>query len=157
MKKRTLTLLGLTVLFIGIIFASCKNDDDHPQSNTTGVHKIVLEQTGNTEEFELSTAFGAASTNGIAKLYNENGKYLGDSYLVSKVLENKISCQTGKEAFMMTCAGTVISTSEQVGKKIKITIIAFIDNKEVNRLEKEYITNGSTLIENFSISTTSIN
>ena len=76
--------------------------------------------------------------------------------LVNKVTENKISCQTGKEGSMMTCAGSVISTSEQAGKKLKISVIAYIDNKEVNRLEKEYITQGSTLVENFSVSTTSV-
>ncbi len=75
---------------------------------------------------------------------------------VNKVTENKISCQTGKEGSMMTCAGSVISTSEQAGKKLKISVIAYIDNKEVNRLEKEYITKGSTLVENFSVSTTSV-
>ena len=56
----------------------------------------------------------------------------------------------------MTCAGSVISTSEQKKKKLKISVIAYIDNKEVNRLEKEYITKGSTLVENFSVSTTSV-
>ena len=73
--------------------------------------------------------------------------------MVNKVTENKISCQTGKEGSMMTCAGSVISTSD---KKLKISVIAYIDNKEVNRLEKEYITKGSTLVENFSVSTTSV-
>ena len=144
MKKRILSLLGIIALFLGVILVSCGNDDDN--KNTTGVHKIVIEQSGNTDDFDLNIAFGAANTSGVAKLYNENGEYLGDSYLVNKVTENKISCQTGK----------VISTSEQAGKKLKISVIAYIDNKEVNRLEKEYITKGSTLVENFSVSTTSV-
>lgn len=152
MKKRILSWLGVIVLFLGVILVSCGDDDD----NTTGVHKIVVEQSGNTDEFDLNISFGAANKSGVAKLYNENGEYLGDSYLINKVVENKISCQTSKEGFMMTCAGSVISTSEQIGKKLKITVIAYIDNKEVNRLEKEYLTKGSTLIENFSVSTTSV-
>lgn len=154
MKKRILSLLGIIALFLGVILVSCGDDDDN--KNTTGVHKIVIEQSGNTDDFDLNIAFGAANTSGVAKLYNENGEYLGDSYLVNKVTENKISCQTGKEGSMMTCAGSVISTSEQAGKKLKISVIAYIDNKEVNRLEKEYITKGSTLVENFSVSTTSV-
>ena len=132
MKKRILSLLGIIALFLGVILVSCGNDDDN--KNTTGVHKIVIEQSGNTDDFDLNIAFGAANTSGVAKLYNENGEYLGDSYLVNKVTENKISCQTGKEG----------------------SVIAYIDNKEVNRLEKEYITKGSTLVENFSVSTTSV-
>ena len=91
MKKRILSLLGIIALFLGVILVSCGNDDDN--KNTTGVHKIVIEQSGNTDDFDLNIAFGAANTSGVAKLYNENGEYLGDSYLVNKVTENKISCQ----------------------------------------------------------------
>lgn len=156
MKKRTLTWLGVTALILGIIFTSCENDNDKTKNITTGIHKIVVEQTGDTEEFELSTVFGAASTHGIARLYNENGEYLGDSYSINKVVKDKIICQTDKEAYMLTCAGSISSTTEQIGKKIKITVIAYIDNKEVNRLEKEYTTNGNTLYESFSVSAQSL-
>ena len=83
MKKRILSLLGIIALFLGVILVSCGNDDDN--KNTTGVHKIVIEQSGNTDDFDLNIAFGAANTSGVAKLYNENGEYLGDSYLVNKV------------------------------------------------------------------------
>ena len=51
----------------------------------------------------------------------------------------------------MTCAGSVSSISE-AGKRLHITVIGYIDDKEVNRLEKEYITDGNTLIETFSVS-----
>ena len=42
MKKRILSLLGIIALFLGVILVSCGNDDDN--KNTTGVHKIVIEQ-----------------------------------------------------------------------------------------------------------------
>lgn len=155
MKKRTLSWLGIIALFLGAILVSCGDKDDNSKSNTTGVHKIVVEQSGNTEDFDLTVVFGAANTNGVARLYNENDEYLGDSYSVSKMVESKITCHTGKEGFMMTCIGSITSTSEQTGKKLKVTVIAYIDNKEVNRLEKEYVTNGTTLIERFSVSTIS--
>ena len=54
-----------------------------------------------------------------------------------------------------TCAGSVSSISE-AGKRLHITVIGYIDDKEVNRLEKEYITDGNTLIETFSVSTKEI-
>lgn len=51
MKKRILSLLGIIALFLGVILVSCGNDDDN--KNTTGVHKIVIEQSGNTDDFDL--------------------------------------------------------------------------------------------------------
>ena len=50
MKKRILSLLGIIALFLGVILVSCGNDDDN--KNTTGVHKIVIEQSGNTDDFD---------------------------------------------------------------------------------------------------------
>ena len=44
----------------------------------------------------------------------------------------------------------------EAGKRLHITVIGYIDDKEVNRLEKEYITDGNTLIETFSVSTKEI-
>ena len=55
----------------------------------------------------------------------------------------------------MTCAGSVSRISE-AGKQLHITVIAYVDDKEVNRLEKEYITDGNTLVESFSVSTKEI-
>ena len=55
MKKRILSLLGIIALFLGVILVSCGNDDDN--KNTTGVHKIVIEQSGNTDDFDLNIAF----------------------------------------------------------------------------------------------------
>ena len=52
MKKRILSLLGIIALFLGVILVSCGNDDDN--KNTTGVHKIVIEQSGNTDDFDLN-------------------------------------------------------------------------------------------------------
>ena len=55
----------------------------------------------------------------------------------------------------MTCAGSVSSISE-AGKRLHITVIGYIDDKEVNRLEKEYLTDDNTFIETFSVSTKEI-
>ena len=103
MKKRILSLLGIIALFLGVILVSCGNDDDN--KNTTGVHKIVIEQSGNTDDFDLNIAFGAANTSGVAKLYNENGEYLGDSYLVNKV-NNITNTLLGEKLRLNTTAAT---------------------------------------------------
>lgn len=71
------------------------------------------------------------------------------------IFEDKwVVCQTGDDAFFMTCAGSVTSTSDVSGKKLKVLVTAYIDGKEVNQLVKEYETKGEILIENFSVSTT---
>lgn len=81
-------------------------------------------------------------------------KYLGESHSVTRMEDAKVSCQTGDDAFFMTCAGSVTSTSDVSGKKLKVLVTAYIDGKEVNQLVKEYETKGEILIENFSVSTT---
>ena len=73
---------------------------------------------------------------------------------VTRMEDAKVSCQTGDDAFFMTCAGSVTSTSDVSGKKLKVLVTAYIDGKEVNQLVKEYETKGEILIENFSVSTT---
>lgn len=134
---------------------SCSDDDDQGGVIDTGIHKIVVEQSGDIDAFELGLVFGAVNaTNGPTKLYDEDGKYLGELHSVTRVEDAKVSCQTGDDAFFMTCAGSVTSTSDVSGKKLKVLVTAYIDGKEVNQLVKEYETKGEILIENFSVSTT---
>ncbi len=87
-------------------------------------------------------------------MYNDKGEYIGDSYS-AQIRTATMSCRTNGNTFFMTCAGSVSSISE-AGKRLHITVIGYIDDKEVNRLEKEYITDGNTLIETFSVSTKEI-
>lgn len=143
MKKGRFSLLGIVALFLGLILVSCSDDDDQG-----GV-------IGDIDAFELGLVFGAVNTtSGPTKLYDEDGKYLGESHSVTRMEDAKVSCQTGDDAFFMTCAGSVTSTSDVSGKKLKVLVTAYIDGKEVNQLVKEYETKGEILIENFSVSTT---
>lgn len=137
------------------VLVSCSDDDDQGGVIDTGIHKIVVEQSGDIDAFELGLVFGAVNTtSGPTKLYDEDGKYLGESHSVTRMEDAKVSCQTGDDAFFMTCAGSVTSTSDVSGKKLKVLVTAYIDGKEVNQLVKEYETKGEILIENFSVSTT---
>lgn len=155
MKKGRFSLLGIVALFLGLILVSCSDDDDQGGVIDTGIHKIVVEQSGDIDAFELGLVFGAVNTtSGPTKLYDEDGKYLGELHSVTRVEDAKVSCQTGDDAFFMTCAGSVTSTSDVSGKKLKVLVTAYIDGKEVNQLVKEYETKGEILIENFSVSTT---
>ena len=131
---------------LSLALVSC-GDDDHKNDHhgmRTGIHKIVVEQSGNTEDFEVNLVFGATNVNGPARLYDENGDYLGDSYSVGKMKSNRVSCQTGQDGFFMTCSGSATSTSEESGKRLKVTIIAYVNGEETNRLVKEYTTQGDS-------------
>ena len=158
MKRIKLSVWSIMVLCLSLALGSC-GDDDHKNDHhgmRTGIHKIVVEQSGNTEDFEVNLVFGATNVNGPARLYDENGEYLGDSYSVGKMKSNRVSCQTGQDGFFMTCSGSTTSTSEESGKRLKVTIIAYVNGEETNRLVKEYTTQGEILMENFSLSTTSV-
>ena len=139
----------------GIILIGCgseKTGDGYEYQ--TGVHKIVIRQSGDTGAFDVNVSIGGADKGGPAKLYNDKGEYIGDSYS-AQIKTATMSCHTSGNAFFMTCAGSVSSISE-AGKRLHITVIAYIDDKEVNRLEKDYITDGSTLVQGFSVSTKEI-
>ena len=132
MKKGRFSLLGIVALFLGLILVSCSDDDDQGGVIDTGIHKIVVEQSGDIDAFELGLVFGAVNTtSGPTKLYDEDGKYLGESHSVTRMEDAKVSCQTGDDAFFMTCAGSVTSTSDVSGKKLKVLVTAYIDGKEV--------------------------
>ena len=153
--KSKFTLWSVVLLLAGFIFVGCDNERTENASDfQTGIHKIVIQQSGDTDSFEVSVSIGGADKGGPAKLYNDKGEYIGDSYS-AQIRTATMSCRTNGNAFFMTCAGSVSSTSE-AGKRLHITVIGYIDDKEVNRLEKEYITDGNTLIETFSVSTKEI-
>lgn len=127
MKKGRFSLLGIVALFLGLILVSCSDDDDQGGVIDTGIHKIVVEQSGDIDAFELGLVFGAVNTtSGPTKLYDEDGKYLGESHSVTRMEDAKVSCQTGDDAFFMTCAGSVTSTSDVSGKKLKVLVTAYI-------------------------------
>ena len=90
MKRIKLSVWSIMVLCLSLALVSC-GDDDHKNDHhgmRTGIHKIVVEQSGNTEDFEVNLVFGATNVNGPARLYDENGEYLGDSYSVGKMKSN---------------------------------------------------------------------
>lgn len=135
------------MLLAGFIFVGCDNERTENASDfQTGIHKIVIQQSGDTDSFEVSVSIGGADKGGPAKLYNDKGEYIGDSYS-AQIRTATMSCCTNGNAFFMTCAGSVSSISE-AGKRLHITVIGYIDDKEVNRLEKEYIIRKSKFPQN---------
>lgn len=117
--KSKFTLWSVVLLLAGFIFVGCDNERTENASDfQTGIHKIVIQQSGDTDSFEVSVSIGGADKGGPAKLYNDKGEYIGDSYS-AQIRTATMSCCTNGNAFFMTCAGSVSSISE-AGKRLHI-------------------------------------
>ena len=53
--------------------------------------------------------------------------------------------------FFMTCAGSVTSTSDVSGKKLKVLVTAYIDGKEVNQWWKNMKHKGRDIDRKFLV------
>lgn len=79
--KSKFTLWSVVLFLAGFIFIGCDNERTENASDfQTGIHKIVIQQSGDTDSFEVSVSIGGADKGGPAKLYNDKGEYIGDSY-----------------------------------------------------------------------------
>ena len=66
------SLMGIVALIACAFLVSCGDDDNGSgEIYKTGVHKIVVEQSGDTDAFALEVSFGASSISASAKLYND--------------------------------------------------------------------------------------
>ena len=70
--KSKFTLWSVVLLLAGFIFVGCDNERTENASDfQTGIHKIVIQQSGDTDSFEVSVSIGGADKGGPAKLYND--------------------------------------------------------------------------------------
>ena len=90
--KSKFTLWSVVLLLAGFIFVGCDNERTENASDfQTGIHKIVIQQSGDTDSFEVSVSIGGADKGGPAKLYNDKGEYIGDSLtLLPKIRNGKL-------------------------------------------------------------------
>ena len=60
--KSKFTLWSVVLLLAGFIFVGCDNERTENASDfQTGIHKIVIQQSGDTDSFEVSVSIGAIS------------------------------------------------------------------------------------------------
>lgn len=88
MKKGGFSLLGIVALFLSLILVSCSDDDDQGGVIDTGIHKIVVEQSGDIDAFEklkvLVTAYiDGKEVNQLVKEYETKGEILIENFSVS--------------------------------------------------------------------------
>ena len=59
--KSKFTLWSVVLLLAGFIFVGCDNERTENASDfQTGIHKIVIQQSGDTDSFEVSVSIGGA-------------------------------------------------------------------------------------------------
>ena len=78
--KSKFTLWSVVLLLAGFIFVGCDNERTENASDfQTGIHKIVIQQSGDTDSFEVSVSIGGADKGGPAKFLfcpNKDGSYV---------------------------------------------------------------------------------
>ena len=125
--KSKFTLWSVVLLLAGFIFVGCDNERTENASDfQTGIHKIVIQQSGDTDSFEVSVNIGGPQIINKKKLYNDKGEYIGDSYS-AQIRTAAMSCRTNGHAFFMTCGGSVSSSSE-AGIRLHISVFRYIDD-----------------------------
>ena len=138
MKK---CLLSLCLLASGLLMGSCgdpKNDKDDVLNTKIGVHKYIIEVTGD-EDITQSYSFAGSTVSGTSKLYDEDGSEVGlvnGTYTgvttVGKM--NRIVCQTEDNAFNLVMIYALHGTGTE---KAHVKITGYIGKKEIVNIEED--------------------
>jgi len=143
METKKILLLLTTVLFT---FFSCSNDSDDNDTidggnQTKGVHKIEVTVTSQSSDFATILTYAGIGKDGInanASLYDETGAKCGDgSY--TRTIENKTGkfvCYTKEEAKGLMCVAGIAALKP--GQSIHMLCVAYINDKEVSRIERTF-------------------
>lgn len=140
MKVKNLLPLFLTT--VSLIFLSCDKDnsDDNTSGNSRkGVHKIEVTVTSQFSDITTVLSYAGIGKDGVnanAALYNESGEKCGDGSYVRTVKNGigKFLCYTNSEATGLMCAIGV--SIRETGKSATMTAVAYINDKEVSRIER---------------------
>ena len=134
--------LGLSLLASGLLMGSCgdsKNDKDDVLNTKIGVHKYIIEVTGDEDITQLYSFAGSTVSGGTSKLYDEDGNEVGlvnGTYTgvttVGKM--NRIVCQTEDNAFNLVMVYALHGTGSE---KAHVKITGYIGKKEIVNIEKD--------------------
>lgn len=152
------SFLFLAIMACTLLFASCnKNDgfdiDDDDTNLEVGIHKYVIEVTGNDEVMQVISIAGNTPT-AIAKLYDENGEYLGESFtdITTVGKRKRMVCKTGNNGENLTLVYSLLGNDTD---KAHVKITSFIGKKQVHNIEKELDAAGDTFHYNVTLQTAS--
>ncbi len=148
------SFLSLSILVL--LLVSCSSDDEPTVNLTTGTHKIVLKMEGNSN-LSYTFAFAGATTSGTAsRLYDKENEYQGNAYTKTGILtgnSTEIICSTTDNGALLALSLS-ISSPEATGK-VTYSLKAYINDKEVDELQKTVTFTENNLTEMVNFSTTS--
>lgn len=154
--KKLFPLLLTTVL---VLFFSCSNNNDDiipdGTNNKKGVHKVEVTVSSESSDFVTVLSYAGIGKDGInanASLYDETGTKCGDGSYTRKIenKKGKFICYTKEDARGLICVAGVAALKPD--QSVKILCVAYIDNKEVSRIERTFTDKENNMI---TINTTS--
>lgn len=118
----------------------------------TGVHKIVIELSGN-ENAHYTASFAGSVSTGTAKLYNETGEYMGGTYQEKGVLEGGkiITCYTEDNTYILVSALGLVC--ENANENVTYSIKAYINDELVDQLSGTFQSKEGSINKEISLST----
>ena len=134
--------LGLSLLASGLLMGSCsdsKNDKDDVLNTKIGVHKFIIEVTGDEDITQLYSFAGSTVSGGTSKLYNEDGNEVGlvnGTYteITTVGKKKRTVCQTEDNAFNLVMNYSLHGTGTE---KAHVKITGYIGKKEIVNIEKD--------------------
>lgn len=133
MKKNCL-LVAFT--FLMVLLTSCSNDENKNQA-LHGTYKMVITQTGDIADFELTVGIGGGNglNNGI---FDEQGKDLGMNYRLNneEKLRSSYSYHTAEDGIMMIF--TQLATCEDLSKSMTTKVEVYFDGKLIDTKEHTF-------------------
>lgn len=137
---RKIFSFGVIALCISLCLSSCEKAELFPYNST---HEIVIEQSGDIDAFDLDAKFIALSAH---EMFDDNGKSMGNTlYDEHNIKKSKYTCKatdaSGLSVDIYINEHTTYLDSypwgkvcPDPGKKIKITVTAYINGKKVDQL-----------------------
>lgn len=133
MKKNCL-LVAFT--FLMVLLTSCSKDENKNQA-LHGTYKMVITQTGDIADFELTVGIGGGNglNNGI---FDEQGKDLGMNYRLNneEKLRSSYSYHTAEDGIMMIF--TQLATCEDLSKSMTTKVEVYFDGKLIDTKERTF-------------------
>ena len=150
--------LLLVIMACSLLFVSCDKNagfdfDDDDTNQEVGIHKYVIEVTGDDDVMQVISIAGNTPT-GIARLYDENEEYLGDSFtdITTVGKRKRMVCQTGSNGENLTLVYSLLGSDTD---KAHVKITSYIGKKQVHNIEKELDAAGDTFHYNLTLQTIS--
>ncbi len=151
------SFLFLAFIALSLLFSGCdKNDnieidDDDSSELNIGVHKFIIEVTGDDDVIQVANFVGSTET-GLAKLYDEDGKYKGESYLESTTVgkTKRIVCQSSDKCINLILAYNLAGSKNE---KATVKIKSYIGDKQIHNMEESLGANGDSFYYQVTLTT----